>query len=165
MATNENPTPQVEATPAPVEEMTGAEYIAAIEKMRSEMVPREMYDKLRTDHRNVINAYASGNYQNPNETTPPPTIGEMCEKLYSKASLAKIGNCEFAKTALELRTRLIESGAKDPFTSPEVAELLEYCLESANGNDKVFAAELEGHLEDDIAALASQKSVKASRKW
>lgn len=144
-------------------EMTGADYLAALETMRRDMVPREKYETLAREHRQVINAYASGQYLPANEQTKEKSIEELCEALYSPSAMMKSGACENAENILALRNSLIEAGAKDPFLDPQLGDLMEHCLEVAHGNDAVFAAEFESHLVDDVLPTSQKKA--STRKW
>ena len=155
---NETPTP---ATPSTVEEMNNEQYIAAIEELKATTVPRDAYNKLRSENKRLLDSLVSGEKLPIEEK--PKSIQELCEAIYSPSALMKTGACENAENILALRNGLIEAGAKDPFVDPALADLMEHCLEIANGNDKVFSAEFEGHLVDD--ALPTPGANRASRKW
>ena len=139
---------------------TGADedYIATIEKMRSETVPKEMYYKLRGENKKLLDALASGGQittETPQETGP--SIDELRKTLFGP-DCDELSAVQFWEASLSLRDSLIGAGERDPWlavgdkvdltteqveTTERVATVIRECLDLAQGDDGIFTAELQ----------------------
>lgn len=132
------------------------DYISALNEMKKNSVPRAEYEKLREDNKRMLNAFVSGQEVQQEPSAPKLSVNELRKKLFNKDS--QLTNLEYVKTALELRTSLIESGERDPFLpygekinvsaehydqAENVANILQECVEFADGDSGIFTAELQ----------------------
>lgn len=136
------------------------DYIEAIDKLRKTTVPKEAYDKLRKENKDLISALANGQSIEI-DTKNKPDITTLRKELYGKGK--ELNNLEYVDKALQLRRAIIDAGGADPFlptgdhvkitsqmieTAETVAETLEECVEFAEGDSGVFTAELQRRMKD-----------------
>lgn len=133
-----------------------ADFIEQIQQLKETTVDKAKYEKLQQDNKRLIEALAKGEAiaagSAPAEKTP--TVKELRNKLFSGEELT---NLEYVKTALDLRAGLIAEGKEDPFlprstqikitqddveAAERTARVFQECVERANGNSRVFTAEL-----------------------
>lgn len=145
-------------------ELTGEQYIAAINELKSTTVSRDTYNKLKAENKQLLNSLVSGSIPDglvPTSTEKKPTIEELRAKIASDKFSSPI---EYAQIALDLRSAVMEEGGEDPFCSfstrgqithqeredmAQVAELLDGCMELADGDSGIFMAQLQRHLVDN----------------
>lgn len=141
-----------------VNDDTTVDYIATINAMKQNSVPREQFEKLKNENKELLNTLINGGQVTNVVEAPTKTIQEMREALFSKEATEKgFTNLEFVERSLELRDAIIESGGMDPFlpvgkgieiTRDDVdaaeftAQQFKECIEIAKGNSEVFTAEL-----------------------
>lgn len=142
-----NVTPPTEETRTPLE---------IIRDLREHTVSRQQYDDLDRQYNELLEAYANGERSDGSEE-PTPEQRSLAD-IRRALNDPELSNLDYCRTALELRDRLISEGRPDPFlpvgariaATPEdelqaqrVADALAYCIEEADGEDKVFTAKLQ----------------------
>lgn len=146
------------------EEMSGTDtdYVTAINELKANTVSKTEYAKLRSENKKLLDALVSGKEIDvPQEK--PVDVNELRKKLFNKDS--DLSNLEYVDTALQLRNALIEKGERDPFLpigthvseTPEmyekaqnVADLLQDCVDFADGDSGVFTARYQSMVKDTV---------------
>lgn len=140
-------------------ENTAIDYIEAIDKLKTNSVPKEEYDKLKEEHKQLLNAYVEGTEyagEDLKAKENAPTLKEIESKLFAEDN--RLSNLEYAKLSLEHRNRVLEQTGKDEYlpygdkimptnedaeAANRVAETLQHCIEYAQGDSQVFTNELQ----------------------
>lgn len=147
----------------------GIDYIEALKEMKQNSVSRESYDKLKSENKQLLDALVQGKeIELPKEEKVD--VNELRKKLFNKDSY--LSNLEYVDTALKLRKALIENGERDPFlpygdrvdTTAEhyakaeaVANVLQDCVDFADGDSGIFTAELQRRTKEAIPAYARKR--------
>ena len=137
------------------EVIEGQDYIQAINDLKSKTVPKELYQKLKNENKELLSALVNGEQIDiPKEEKA--SADDLRKKLFNKD--ANLSNIEYIDTALKLRDTLIEAGERDPFLpygdkvtetaeqhdkANRVAEVLRECVDFADGDSGIFTAELQ----------------------
>lgn len=156
--------------------MSANDYVEAIEKLKESTVSKEDYEALKADNKELLNAVLNGGSLKSGSAPVnevKPDIKKLREELYGgKTSLS---NLEIAKKSLELRKALMDEGEIDPFVpvgqniSPEpldfekaqqVADVLEECIEKAEGDSGVFTNLLQLKMIDANPRVSMPKFLK-----
>ena len=141
-------------------------YIDEINKLKETTVPKDKYDKLKADNKKLLASLVNGEKQ---EDTNKKTVDiEACRnKIFSE----DVSNVEFCQSALDLRNTLIEQKGIDIFLprgreirpteedckkAQNVADVLQDCLEQAEGNNEVFTGLLNSRIAEDSPALIAR---------
>lgn len=147
--TNQTQTPTSEITIA-----TAEDYIQAIAELHSNTVPKEEYQKVVDERRQLIQSLTRG------ETlmTQPTKEKRNIDELRNRLGEPDLTNMEYWTRALELREAVMEEGKPDPFTpighqvqateedkamAQRVADGITWCIEKADGNPAVFNSYLQ----------------------
>lgn len=148
-------------------EMTGEQYIAAINELKSTTVSRDSYNKLKQENKQLLDSLVSGTL--PDGMVPAaekPDINEMRKQLINGAQ--DMSNLDYVKLNLTLRDALIESGEDDPFlpvgekvritqdqidAANRVATVLQECVDFADGDSGIFTAELQRRTVDNFKGI------------
>lgn len=146
------------------------QYIEAIREMKQNSVSKEAYDKLKEENRQLLDSLINGKQVNYTVEKKDVDIGALRKKLSNEDET--LSNLEYAKTALELRDALIDSGEKDPFLpwghniSPteedvtkanRVADVLKECIEYSEGDSELFTNELQRRMIDAMPIRKTNK--------
>lgn len=138
-----------------VENAMETDYIAEIEKLKSNTVSKEQYEAMREENRKLLNSLVNGTREAAAPEEPKTSIEDLRKKLFQTEG---ISNLEYCKAAVELRDRLIEEGQPDPFLpygknivatdedivcANRVAAALKECIEYADGDSAIFTNELQ----------------------
>ncbi len=138
---------------------TNADYIAAINELKQNSVDRSKYDQLRAENKKLLEAIVQGQAIELPQTQEKPSVEEL-RANYLKEDQS---NLEFITNTLKLREALIAEGNPDPFlpigeqimpsdqdiaTANKVAEVLQECVDYAEGDSAVFTNELQRRLVD-----------------
>ena len=141
-----------------VEDMT-PDYLAAIKELKQNSVDRAEYDKLRAENKKLLDSIVNGQSVEVEPVPEKKSIEELRE-AYLKEDQT---NLEYITNTLNLRKALIEEGKPDPFlpignqilptdedvaAANKVAEVLQECVDYADGDSSVFTNELQRRLVD-----------------
>lgn len=144
-----------------------------ITELKANSVPKTKYESLQAEHNKLLKALVNGDEVEV-EVPEKPNIDELRLELFTE-DVQRLNNLQFVEKTLQLRNALIEAGEQDPFvpcgsaTAPEesdfatadrVAQVLQECLDYANGDSQVFTAELQRRTMD-VNPVASK--VRRSR--
>lgn len=138
------------------------DYIEQIKQLKEKSVPKEAFEELEAEHRRLINELVNG--QSPQTIVEDkPDIAQMRKELYDPEN--QFSNLEYASRTLALRKAIMESGQPDPFlpngpraevtnfdieSAQKVADVLEDCIEAANGSNDMFTAALKARLVEPL---------------
>lgn len=141
-------------------EDTAVDYLATIKQLKENTVERSKYDQLRAENKKLLENIVNGQpIEQPSQVENKPTIEDLRDGLFNKDNT----NLEYITQALELRKQLIESGQPDPFlpygkqimptdedmrTAERVANVLQECVDYAEGDSQVFTNELQRRMVD-----------------
>lgn len=143
-----------------VEDMT-PDYLATIKELKQNSVEREKYDQLKAENKKLLDAIVNGQEVDLPKQENKRSIDEIRKELFSGEK--DLNNLEFIQDALELRSALIENGEPDPFlpvgnqisptdsdiaAAEKVANILQDCVDYAEGDSSVFTNELQRRMID-----------------
>lgn len=137
------------------EDNPDVDYIATIQSIRESTVSKEQYEKLRLRNKQLLDALASGGSVEVESQKASVDIAELRKKLY-KTEGGDISDLEYISNTLKLREAIMQSGGRDPFlpanssavtsemieSAQRVAEGLQYCVDEAQGDNRLFLAQL-----------------------
>ena len=158
-----------------VNEDDNVDYIEAIKKLKETSVPREEFDKVKKQNRELLNAVING--QTVEQPKPVETVEQKQLKLKQlKKDLAVaqekgMSNLEYVSKSLQYRDTALSLGLKDPFlpngptgyteldemTANKVAEKLQEAVDNSEGNPAVFRNLFEQLVRDDSPLLKKKK--------
>lgn len=133
-------------------QINGVDYIDAIKKLKSNTVDKADYENLKKENEMLLESLING------ETIEKPVEDVDIDKLRDDLFNSESNNLEYIKNALQLRSELIKRGEKDPFlpygknivptkddieTAEKVANILQECVDYADGDSSVFTTELQ----------------------
>lgn len=131
------------------------DYLEQINNLKQSTVDKTKYDALLAENKKLLKSIVDGTAVE-TKTESKESINEIRKKLFSVDN--DMSNLEYATNALELRRQLIEQGSPDPFlpnskqfnpttddinAANRVANVLQECIDYADGNSSVFTAELQ----------------------
>lgn len=143
-----------------VEDMT-QDYIATIKELKQNSVDRQVYDQLKAENKKLLDSIVNGQTIDVPKAEEKRSIEEIRNEMFS--SDKDLSNLDYIKDALDLRSQLISEGKPDPFlpvgnqimptdfdvaTANKVAEVLQDCVDYAEGDSAVFTNELMRRLVD-----------------
>jgi hypothetical protein len=160
-------TPEIETTSVS-QQTTGSEvdnssYIEAIKEMKNNYVPREKLTKLESENKQLLEALVNGKEIEVAKPEVKVDVNELRNKLFNTD--AQLSDLEYVSTALQLREALLEQGEADPFLpygdkvqltaehydkAEAVAEVFKECIEFAEGDSRLFTAELLRRTTDNM---------------
>lgn len=139
---------------------TNNQYIDTIKKLKENSVSKADYAKLQEENKRLLESVLNGEKVAQKEKENERSIDEIKKDLSKEG----ISNLEYVKTALELRKRVMEKGGDDPFlptvkmkgtitqedvdSASRVADVLEQCVQYANGDSALFTSELQRRTRD-----------------
>lgn len=139
---------------------TTQDYIATIAEMKANSVSKADYAKLRADNQKLLNALVNGEKIEVAQEKPV-NVDELRKKLFNRDG--DLSNLEYVDSALKLRNALIERGERDPFLpcgshvnltaemydkAEAVANLLQDCVDYADGDSQLFTAKYQSMVKD-----------------
>jgi hypothetical protein len=145
----------------------GVDYISAINELKQNSVDRKQYEKLQVENKRLLDALVDGK-QIELPKKEEPNIPEMRKNLFG----GDLSNLEYVDTALKLRTALIEKGEPDPFLpvgdnvnltqdtidkAEHVANVLQECVDFADGDSGIFTAELQRRTVDSNPIMGRRR--------
>jgi len=137
-----------------VEDMT-QDYLATIKELKQNSVDRSKYEELRAENKKLLEAVVNGSSVEAPKQEVVESIDDLRKDLFSGEQ--DLTNLDFITKSLELRRQLIAKGEPDPFlpvgnqiqpsdfdvaTANKVAEILQECVDYADGDKDVFTNEL-----------------------
>ena len=133
---------------------TTANYIAAIKELKEKTVDRSEYEKVVADNKKLLDSVINGSTTEQTEEQPKESVEDLRKSIFG----GELNNLDYTVKILELRKRLIESGQADPFLpvghqiaptdedvacANKVAQVLQECIDYAEGDAQVFTNELQ----------------------
>ena len=140
-----------------VEDMT-PDYLAAIKELKENSVDRQKYNELKAENKKLLDSIVNGT-----EVALPAEEKKSVEELRAAYLKEDQSNLEYITNVLALREALMAEGKPDPFlpigeqilptdedvaTANKVAQVLQECVDYAEGNSAVFTNELQRRLVD-----------------
>ena len=135
------------------EVVDNTDYIAAIKELKENSVDRSKYEQLRAENKKLLDSIVNG--------TPVEVKVEdkkSIEELRAAYLKEDQSNLEYITNTLALREAIIAEGKPDPFlpigeqimptdsdiaTAQKVADVLQECVDYAEGDSAVFTNELQ----------------------
>ena len=163
----------------PEESGNEEKYIKAIKELRVTTVPKDKYEKLEGENKLLLEALIDGKEipgvvpgSADQKTDKAKRIQELRGDLFG-LNRKDMSNLETAKSLMELRRLVIEETGVDPVISPmknptpedvkaadDACDLIESCIEQADGDSAVFTAILQSHMQDDKLLAAAARRPK-----
>lgn len=151
-------------------EEEAVDYLAVIEDLKKNTVDKKSYDRIVAENKRLLQAYVNG--EKPEEPEKKVSIEETRKKLFGEDA-EELTNLEYAQAVLDLREAVMDNGGNDPFlpigfkvlpdqadidAAQRVADVLQQCIEYAEGDNGVFTNELQRRMVD--AAPTQTKTQK-----
>lgn len=140
------------------EVVDNTDYITAIKELKENSVDRSKYEQLRAENKKLLDSIVNG--------TPVEVKVEdkkSIEELRDAYLKEDQSNLEYITNTLKLREAIMAEGKPDPFlpigeqimptdndiaTAQKVADVLQECVDYADGDSAVFTNELQRRLVD-----------------
>ena len=146
------------------------DYLDAINKIKANSVSKSDYDKLKADNKQLLDAIVNGARIEAPEATAAPTksIEELRKNVFKEDST----NLEYWTNVMELRNALLTKGERDPFlpygnkivptnedyeSAQRVADVVQQCIDYAQGDSAVFTNELQRRTVDTSPVTARKR--------
>lgn len=148
---------EINVTGTQVEDMT-PDYLEAIQSLKQNSVDRSKYEELKAENKKLLDSIVNGT-----EVAVPHEEKKSIEELRAAYLKEDQSNLEYITNTLKLREALMAEGKPDPFlpigeqilptdedvrTAQKVADVLQECVDYAEGDSSVFTNELQRHLVD-----------------
>ena len=171
---NDNETKETVVDPAPApapESKSVAELAKALKEQKENSVSKEEYAKLEKENADLMRAVIDGSPVGRQSETPdkPADLKELAKRITEGG----IGNLEMAKRELKFREECLKQREKDPFApnndkmtqadldaAQKVADVLQECIDGAEGSESVFNALLQEKTAKDSPALIARLKQK-----
>lgn len=136
------------------EVVDNTDYIAAIKELKEKSVDREKYDQLKAENKKLLDSIVNGT----TVELPAKEDKKSIEELRAAYLKEDQSNLEYITNTLKLREAIIAEGKPDPFlpignqimptdddvkTANKVAQVLQECVDYAEGDSAVFTNELQ----------------------
>ena len=156
---NDNERTPEEITPEDATPEFGADqYIAELNRIRSEMVARSDYDRVVSENSKLARAVADYDYSSDIDSPEnnDQIIAALRKNLYGGGKKYR-NDLEYFTDTLNLRQRLMDKGEGDPFLpcnsayvpneadevrAQEIAESIQEAVDYADGDPEVFSVEM-----------------------
>jgi len=141
------------------EVVDNTDYIAAIKELKENSVDRSKYDALKAENKKLLDSIVNGT----DADLPAKDEKKSIEELRAAYLKEDQSNLEYITNTLKLREAIIAEGKPDPFlpigeqimptdediaTANKVAQVLQECVDYAEGDSAVFTNELQRRLVD-----------------
>ena len=141
------------------EVVDNTDYIAAIKELKENSVDRSKYDALKAENKKLLDSIVNGT----DVDLPAKDEKKSIEELRAAYLKEDQSNLEYITNTLALREALIAEGKPDPFlpigeqilptdedvaAANKVAQVLQECVDYAEGDSSVFTNELQRRLVD-----------------
>lgn len=135
------------------------DYLTALKELKQNSVDRSKYDQLKAENKRLIDSIVNGQEINVGAKEEEVDINGLRDDLFNH----QLSNLEYVTKSLQLRNELIKSGEPDPFLpigkqilptdedikcANRVAQVLQECIDYAEGDSQVFTNELNRRLVD-----------------
>lgn len=135
------------------------DYIAAINELKQNSVNRQDYEKLKAENKKLLDSIVNGTDAGLAKVEEKKSIEEL-RAAYLKEDQS---NLEYITNTLKLREAIMAEGKPDPFlpvgeqilptdedvkAAQKVADILQECVDYADGDSNVFTNELQRRLVD-----------------
>lgn len=142
---------------------TNTDYIAVIEEMKANTVPKSDFEKLQEEKKRLLETLVKGGQATPQTAPKKPDISKLRQELYGGDS--NLSNLEYWDKTLTLRDAIIAEGQPDPFLpygkkiaptaedaakANNVAKVIRECIKYAEGDSRVFTNELNRLIVDNV---------------
>lgn len=173
------PDPKNPSDPKPGE--SESDLAKALIEARKNSVPREDYEKLRKEKKELLDQIINGG-EGIGGGQPKPQekadINALREELYGPKS-SELSNLEVADKTLKLRAAVIDQEGYDPFLpygakikpseddrqkAEKVAKVMQECIDEADGNSEMFTALLQSRTTNDSPELLAKLRKMGSKK-
>lgn len=136
-------------------EIDNNQYIDALNQLKQNSVDRSKYEELKAENKKLLDSIVNGQELDI-DLPKKESIQDLRNALFTDNS--GLNNLEYAEKALALRSALIEEGKPDPFvpigaqylptdddyaTAQRVANVLQECIDAADGDNVYFTNELQ----------------------
>lgn len=153
------PNDELQQSVTGTEVVDNTDYIAAIKELKENSVDRSKYDQLKAENKKLLDSIINGTPVEGVKVEDKKSIEEL-RAAYLKEDQS---NLEYITNALKLREALMSEGEPDPFlpignqimptdadvaTANKVAEVLQECVDYAEGDSSVFTNELQRRMVD-----------------
>ena len=172
-----DPKPEEKKEEKKPNEESQLELAKAFKDLKEKSVPKEEYEKLQNENKELIQQVINGEGGGNGQPTPKQVdIKQLREELYGP-KCADLSNLEFWEKTLELRQAVIEQEGYDPFLphgakikpneqdverAEAVAKAVQECIDKAEGSSEVFTALLQQETANDSPSfLAHLKKIGA----
>lgn len=144
------------------EETEENDYIQAINELKANTVDKSQYEKLKAENKKLLDSLVSGQTPEIAKIVEKPDVNELRKKLFNPDN--NLSNLEYVDNMLKLRNVLIENGERDPFLpigekveitadtvqkAENVANVLQDCVDYAEGDSGIFTAQLQRIMKDN----------------
>ena len=141
------------------EVVDNTDYIAAIKELKENSVDRSKYDALKAENKKLLESIVNGQ----EIEQPKQEEKKSVEELRAAWLDENNNNLQYIENTLKLREAIIAEGKPDPFlplgqnivptdqdvqTAQKVADILQECVDYADGDSNVFTNELQRRLVD-----------------
>lgn len=131
-------------------------YADIINEMRANTVSKDKYNRLEEENKKLMKALAKGETIEV-EAPETPDVKELRKSLYTD-EVSNLSDIEFVQKTLQLRKAIMDDGGIDPFVASghritpddeafnvaeKVADVLQQCIDYADGDNAVFINELQ----------------------
>lgn len=135
------------------------DYLEAIKTLKQNSVDRSKYEELRAENKKLLDSIVNGT----DVDLPAKDEKKSIEELRANYLKEDQSNLEYITNTLALREALIAEGKPDPFlpigeqilptdedvaAANKVAQVLQECVDYAEGDSNVFTNELQRRLVD-----------------
>lgn len=134
-------------------EMSGADYIAKVNELKKNSVPKTEYEKVLKENKELADAILNNTIQEKEDDNSQDVDAELLDlrkSLFNSENVSKLSNREYIEKTLRLRDILIEKGERDPFLptknesqediekAERTAKTLKNMVKESAGRDSVF---------------------------
>ena len=144
------------------------DYIGIINELKEGTVPKETYNKLLKENKELLNSLVKGETISPEGESVD--VAQLRKELFSAD--CDLSNLDYMQKVINLRDAIIAEGGMDPFlpygkkilptdedisTANRVAETIKECIEYAEGDSAVFTNELQRRMIDSSKGIKRTK--------
>lgn len=137
------------------DEGQGIDYLSVIQELKAKTVAKEDFEKLKDENKRLLKTLIDGGNITMEKEAPTVDKDALRKELYG--SDTDLSNLEYVSKTLQLRQALIDEGEMDPFlpigknisptpddekAAQKVADVMQECIEYAQGDSELFTQEL-----------------------